>query len=290
MRSADLPALPGPPHAELKEQILVEFLQNPFLDEDPQALSMRLGVARVELTDALSGLCQSHFLKPAGSRGYALDLESVVVNEAPEKVLTLPGETLVAQQDVLPPEPFPEDLIDFPEDLVDVLPFGVILLHAGGSLEFANRRAADWLGLPADELDAAGFARITGFDPLQVPEGGSVVSFSLKEPRALEISMHPCSLAIEPAVLIILQDVSLQQEVARVLSRLQEELFVRLHGEMVEPLLLIQQFLEDPDTAQLGQARAALEQINLFLEEFFLTGKNGTTPPVSEEDDEESPW
>ena len=283
MRPADLSALSGPPHAELKQRILAEFLRNPFLDEDPQALSMRLGVARVDLTDALSGLCQSHFLESAGSRGYVLDLESVVVNEAPEKVLTLPGETLVAQQDVLPPE-------SFPEDLVDVLPFGVILLHAGGSLEFANRRAADWLGLPADELDAAGFARITGFDPLQVPEGGSVVSFSLKEPRALEISMHPCSLAIEPAVLIILQDVSLQQEVARVLSRLQEELFVRLHGEMVEPLLLIQQFLEDPDTAQLGQARAALEQINLFLEEFFLAGKNASTAPASEEDDEESPW
>ena len=139
MRPADLPALPEPPQAELKQRILTEYLRNPFLDEDLQALSIRLGAARADLASALSGLCHAHFLKQAGARGYMLDLALVSESRSgvpagpTEKVVTLPGEALVAQLD-----PIPQGSL--PTDLVDALPFGVILLHASGTLEFANSR------------------------------------------------------------------------------------------------------------------------------------------------------
>jgi len=57
------------------------------------------------------------------------------------------------------------------------------------------------------------------------------------------------------------------------LAHFQEELFTKLREELVDPLVLIQQFLEDPQSAGLGPARAALEQINWFLDDFMLSDK-----------------
>ena len=56
-------------------------------------------------------------------------------------------------------------------------------------------------------------------------------------------------------------------------AHFQEELFEKFREELVNPLVLIQQFLENPQTAGLGAARAAMEQINWFLEDYMLSGK-----------------
>ena len=40
-------------------------------------------------------------------------------------------------------------------------------------------------------------------------------------------------------------------------------------------MLLIQQFLDAPNSKGLGQARVALEQVNAFLKEFMLNGNPG---------------
>jgi len=82
---------------------------------------------------------------------------------------------------------------------------------------------------------------------------------------------------------VVPQDPPLHVEMAAIHAHVQEELFARLRGEMVEPMLLIQQFLDNPDVGDLGQARAALEHINGFLEEYLLNSPEGgsedTTPP-----------
>jgi hypothetical protein len=53
--------------------------------------------------------------------------------------------------------------------------------------------------------------------------------------------------------------------------QIQEELFGELRGEVAEPLQVFRNFLENPDAAGLGEARAAFEQIELFLQAFLLT-------------------
>ena len=57
------------------------------------------------------------------------------------------------------------------------------------------------------------------------------------------------------------------------LAHFQEELVEKIREELVNPLVLVQQFLENPQTAGLGAARAAMEQINWFLEDYMLSGK-----------------
>ena len=277
MQVADLPVLPGPPRAELKRQILEEFLQNPFLDDDLAGLSLRLQASRFELGRALGELCQAHFLKEAGRSRYALDLDFAADEEGiaepvlpagEEKVLSLPAEALVAQH--IGTDAAGELAA---ADLVDALPYGAILLRADGSLILANQRAVDWLGIPLADLDAERFAQVTGFQPSLVLGNSPTVHFSLKDPRALEVSMHACRPADEPAILVVLRDSSLQEEIARAQTSLHEELFARLDQDLVEPLLAIQHFLENPDADELGQARLALEQINGFLQDFLLVGK-----------------
>ena len=43
-----------------------------------------------------------------------------------------------------------------------------------------------------------------------------------------------------------------------------------LRGEVAKPLQLIRTYLENPDVAALGTARAAFEQIEMFLQSFLL--------------------
>ena len=261
---SDLPPLNGPGTA-VKQRILSEFLGNPFLDEDLQGLALRLGLPRTELEEVLGELCLGPFLKDAGKRGYMLDFERSSEESTPAGV-QVPGSP--KENPGLPGEG--ESML---ESLLESLPVGVILLHADGTPELANQRAATWLGRSADDLDADTFARITGYSPSLVLEGDRPVSFSLKEPFALEVEMHLCRLAPEPGILIVLRDASVEKEFAKAQAEVQEELFFKMRQEIVEPLLQVRRFLESSDPQGLGQARAALEQANKFLEDFLLLAK-----------------
>ena len=261
---SDLPPLKGP-RAAVQQRILSEFLGNPFLDDDLQGLALRLGLPRTELEEELAELCRGSFLKDAGKRGFMLDLEksSAEGTAAPEQDAAAPKENPglpAAGESML-------------EGLLENLPVGVILLHADGTAELANQRAATWLGRPAADLDADTFARITGYSPSLVLEGDHPVSFALKEPLALEVEMQLCRLAPEPGVLIVMRDASVEKEFAKVQAEVQEELFFKMRREIVEPLLQVRRILDSSDPQGIGQAREALEQVNKFLEDFLLLAR-----------------
>jgi len=159
---------------------------------------------------------------------------------------------------------------------------GLILMGADGQAELVDEQAASWLGVSAERLDAATFETLTGIDPGLMLGGAPKLSFTIAEPCPLMVTMHACCLGDEPGVLIVLQEaipaiVAVPVEMATVQAHLQEELFRRLQDEVVEPVMFIQQFLENPDAEGLGQARAALEQVNQFLEGFLLDGRKGRT-------------
>ncbi len=287
MHPPGLPFPPGPPHAGLKQRVLATYQENPFQDEDDQGLSVRLGVARTDLVEALDGLCEDHFLKLAGQRGYMLDLEFPAAAE-PE----VAGLPVAARPDETPDAAW-HPIADPPDaslvDLVESLPFGVILLRPTGERVLSNQRAAAWLDLPPAELDGAGLARATGFDPIAVASGSPARCFSLREPRALEITVRSCCPGAAGVVMVVIQDASLQEEVALVQAQFQEELFASLRRELVIPLRLIRRFLENPDAAELGPARAALEQVTWFLEDLYLAGPGGSECGDSEGPDAAPP-
>ncbi|MEW6754799.1 MAG: hypothetical protein AB1505_28035 [Candidatus Latescibacterota bacterium] len=236
-----------------RRRLLEEFLRNPFLDDDALGLALRAGLSREEAQQGLAALCAEGYLKEAGRRGHMLDLGEIRPPGGAESLAAEPG-----------PEPVgPAEGNGGPA-------CGCILMRADGRLEMMDDQAARLLGVEARDFDAAAFEGLTGIDIGLVVGGGARLTFSLAEPRPLVVTLHACCLGNEPGVLIVLE--SGQAEVAAIHVQVQEEMFARLRGEMVEPILLIQQFLENPDPEGLGCARAALEQVNRFLDDYLLGG------------------
>jgi hypothetical protein len=257
------------PCSASKRQLLEEFLQNPFLDDDVQGLSLRVGISREEAEECLAELCREGLLKEAGRRGHMLDLDAV-------------GEKEWAAQPVEGREPAPP-ATELDTDLA-AQSWALILLRADGRPELVDEQAAAWLGVPAEELDAAIFEEFTGVDPGQVLGEAAPLSFTLNVSRPLAITLRACRLGGEAGVLVVLRDASLAAELGAVQAQIQEEVFGRLRSDLVEPVLLIQRFLENLEMEELGPARAALERLNRFLETFFLSdqdGKSGGTSPDS---------
>ena len=279
----DLPVVPGPPMADLKRRMLEEWRRNPFLDDDVKALGLRLGSPETQAAVALASLREAGFLETAGA-GYVLspapDENSGA--KAPAKEVPEPGEGNRA-----PDREFPHTLTQLiaggpldDQGLADALPFGLLVLRSSGAAELVNHRAAEMLGVPLADLDGKAFERVTGVDPVAALGHAELHSFSLIEPSALEITLHRRELPSGTAVLILLRDVSLLEEVSHIQAEAQEELYGRLREGLVQPLAAIEEFLEDPGRDGFVRSRLAMEQINGFLKEFLLHGGGGADRPV----------
>ena len=257
---AELPVPSGQPLAEAERKIMREFLTNPFLDDDFQGVGLRLGMPREETVEALNGLCQSGYMKSAGQRGFMFDLQH----------LSTTIESLVTQ---VPASMGPLRSGASLDDFLGGLPLGLIMLNADGGLEATNSLAKSWLGVEDSTLDSTVFAELTGFDPLIVLQGFPEVTFSRKKPFPLEVTMHACELAHGPGIMILLRDTTSQEDAARTHSDIQEEMFARMRSDLVQPFGVIAGYLENPAACDLGHARAAMAQVNIFLEHFFLAEK-----------------
>ncbi|MSR82523.1 MAG: hypothetical protein EXS58_06300 [Candidatus Latescibacteria bacterium] len=258
MKVIDLLMLPQPNQAGCKRHLLEEYLSNPFLDDDLQELALRLGVSRTEVATALGELCQGQFLKTQGQRGYVLDLSEV--GEKPTPSLTRTPNALARREGPGGTEPFGTWL--------EALPFGLALLRADGSLDRANERAISWMGISRESFDGKTFERATGVDPTQVLAGGTVLSFTRRLPFALEVEVRPCP---PLGVVIVVQDVSVREELAQIQASFQEAFFARLRLGFVEPLEVLARFLQNPAYQELGLARAAVEQMRWILAGLLVT-------------------
>ena len=258
-QAEQLLSLPAPPQTEIQRELLTEFLRNPFLDDDIQWLAVRTGRRRAELVEGLEALVAAGLLQDAGRRGFMLDLAALDPEiEYADKMLVLPEvEEAAAETEV-------DEYA-----LADVLPFGVAILRPEGPQIMANAAIGRLLGLEVDALDAAAFTTRTGCDPALVCAAEAATTFPLED-SGLEVQVHPCQYAGAQAVLVVVQDQSLRREITQAHIQLQEELFAELRGEVAEPLQLIRTYLEHPEAAGLGTARAAFEQIEMFLQSFLL--------------------
>jgi PAS domain-containing protein len=271
MKVIDLLMLPQPSQTGCKRHLLEEYLHNPFLDDDLQELALRLGVSRAEVAAALGELCQGRFLKTQGQRGYALELSGLEEKPA----LPLSRKALVRREAAAG--------LDLAESSwLEALPFGLALLRADGGLEQINERAATWMGIPREEFDGPAFERATGVDPTQVLAGGTVISFTRRLPFALEVEVRPNP---PTGVVIVVQDVSLREELAQIQASFQELFFSRLRVGFVEPLEELEAFLENPAPQELGLARAAVEQLHWVLAGLLadpLPGEGGSPESTPE--------
>ena len=276
MQNADLQVLPGPPHAFLKRGLLEELLRNPFLDESAPALALRLGASESDVHQALNGLLQGHFIRNARGRGFMLDME-LSEDSGDENEETIESCISLAEGkkdfSVIGGD-FSADTCSSIEEAIQGFPFGVMLFFGRGELAIANNLAADWLGVPMEKIDSTTFELVTGVDPMPVAFGVPPLTFSITRPKAIEISVNPCTIFSNEGVVVVVRDVSLQEEISRMQGEVQEELFGIIKQEMVNPLNIIEQYLDHPTNEGLVQVRAAMEQINGFLHSYLLGDPN----------------
>ena len=109
---------------------------------------------------------------------------------------------------------------------------------------------------------------------MPVAFGAPPLTFSITRPKAIEISVNPCTIFSNEGVVVVVRDVSLQEEISRMQGEVQEELFGIIKQEMVNPLNMIEQYLDRPTNEGLVQVRAAMEQINGFLHSYLLGDPN----------------
>ena len=262
-QAEQLSALPGPPLTENQRELLSAFLRNPFLDEDTRGLAARTGLRRDELLEGLEALVEAGLLKSAGRRGFMLDLEAFDPEiEYADKLLPLP-------------EPAVEEKGAEPVDIAsaELLPFGMALFSPEGTQLAANAEIGRLLELPLEGLDAAAFVARTGCDLVLLCAAGASTTFPL-ENGAFEVQVLPRPYGEGLAMLVIIQDRGMHHQITQAHIQIQEELFAQLNDEVAEPLQLIRTYLENSDTASLGTARAAFEQVEMVLQSFMLQARS----------------
>ena len=214
-------------------------------------------------------------LKAVGKRGYILDIAHIAASEpaSPEA----PEAHIAAGTNQDTP---------LLQKIFDAFPSGALLLAADGRQIATNEQMALLLGIPRAELDAEAFTRLTGIalDAVGVEQEMRQV---LDYPPGLEVIVRLCPLeAEEGGVFIVARQAGEAQESMQAQALFQEELFAGLQAHLVKPLMRIEQFLGNPDSSGLAQARAALERVNWFLGDLFLAQKTGIVP-IDIEDYEE---
>jgi hypothetical protein len=94
------------------------------------------------------------------------------------------------------------------------------------------------------------------------------------ENSAFEVQVLPRPYGEGLAMLVIIQDRGMHHQITQAHIQIQEELFAQLNDEVAEPLQLIRTYLENSDTASLGTARAAFEQVEMVLQSFMLQARS----------------
>lgn len=290
-QAAELLVIPSGTQAETTRKLLAAYLTNPFLDDDSVALARRAAITPEEAEAGLAVLCRQGFLRPVEGRGHALCLhdprpKSLALTAASD------GNECEWGQDL------PEEGIGGGGDGGGLSPgaalgrparadtarqcrlsgvdggsgaaTGVILLDSWGAAQLVDPQAAAWLGVEADRVDGACLRERTGVDPGWVLDGAPRLCFALSEPQQLILTLHACALGSASGVLVVLQDAAPQAQMSLDQAHLQEELFEQLRAQVAAPAAQIQRFLENPDADGFAQARAALEQVNAFLDDYFL--------------------
>lgn len=238
-----------------QQRVLSEYIKNPFLDDDVQALALRTGIARQELAPILAGLRDAGLLQSAGRRGHMLNGEQLAAPMLAQEVVPL-----VDAGDVVPAAPAWAPLLE-------ALPGGVALLDLRDRSVQANALFYKLLGLSSDAPDADEICVRLGCDVMSLIDDLPLV---LAVENDLEVQLRPCQMANFDGIVATVNSVDPTWEVSKAQVQIQEDLYAQLRDEVAGPADFLQAFLEKPKKSELGQARAAIERINACLSLFLL--------------------
>ena len=253
-------------NSEIDCQILEEYLQNPFLDDDVRSLSLRTGLARDVLVPILANLREKGFLKSAGHRGHILDLKDRL-SEKKSNELNIENEFVKVK-----PSPLETEKVHWSVDgFLNASSTAMVFVHE--ELVYVNNSFRQLFGLGETELSLKKLFKLFGFDPRD-KVNQSVTSVSLVLAPGIEVQIRKSFCGEREGVLAVLSTDPLSWEMSYTHGQLQEDLFEQLKSKVVGPTEVIKGFLNRPEEKKIESARSAVEEIDQFLKSYMLTQSN----------------
>tara|TARA_B100001250_G_scaffold14296_1_gene12500 strand:+ start:11518 stop:12351 length:834 start_codon:yes stop_codon:yes gene_type:complete len=253
----------GNENSELKCQILGEYIDNPFLDDDVKSLSLRTGLSRDVLAPILATLREEGFLKSAGHRGHMLALKNdKYSNQINEKDKDL--------------EPVPISLetetVQWPIDaFLNASSTAMAFMY--GEFIYVNASFRQLFGLADIELTFKKLVDLFGFDPRNEVDK-SETSVSLVLEPGIEVQLRKSCCGEREGILAVLSTDPLSWEMSYTHGQLQEDLFEQLKSHIAIPTELLKAFFRSPEETDLESARSAIEEIDQFLKSYMLSKSN----------------
>jgi len=250
-------------NSELKCQILGEYMNNPFLDDDVNSLSLRTGLSRDILAPILSTLREEGFLKSAGHRGHML----AITNDKHSNQVN------VKDKDLEPvPISFETETVQWSIDaFLNASATAMVFMY--GEFVYVNASFRQLFGLADIEVTLNKLVELFGFDPrCEVDKSETSVSLVL-EP-GIEVQLRKSCCGEREGILAVLSTDPLSWEMSYTHGQLQEDLFQQLKSHVAIPTELLKEFLRSPEEKKLESARSAIEEIDQFLKSYMLSKPN----------------
>ena len=253
----------GTENSELKCQILSEYINNPFLDDDVKSLSLRTGLSRDVLAPILATLREEGFLKSAGHRGHMLALK----NDKHSNQINVKDKGL---------KPVPISLetetLQWPIDaFLNASSTAMAFIY--GDFIYVNASFRQLFGLADIELTFRKLVELFGFDPRNAVDK-SETSVSLVLEPGIEVQLRKSCCGEREGILAVLSTDPLSWEMSYTHGQLQEDLFEQLKSHVAIPTELLKAFLRSPEETGLESAQSAIEEIDQFLKSYMLSKSN----------------
>ena len=291
----------GSEQIDLKRQIVLSLYQNPFLNTEIEALSLRFAHPPGVVSRILDDLCGREILVQTGWGGLGLspspDIYGHVVTLAKEcgveenslrkqiyeleTTERLKQKLAVSKQEV--------------EAILDIVPAGVMIFDRNGSLLKSSRAAWDILGLKEAQMREKGIWEALGVSKKGF-EGASDQTlpellgetkerrWELEQDPPVEIVARPFSLGPEgKGIILTLRDISARRAAEEAAARLREDFFSMIRHELVKPLIGIERALgsfggtvlmdESERDGLFDNARVGLKRIKSMIDDMLLLAR-----------------
>tara|TARA_B100000579_G_scaffold411023_1_gene401488 strand:- start:24 stop:857 length:834 start_codon:yes stop_codon:yes gene_type:complete len=253
----------GTENSEVKCQILGEYINNPFLDDDVNSLSLRTGLSRDVLAPILSTLREEGFLKSAGHRGHMLastdykHSNQINVKDKGLEPVPISFETETVQWSI--------------DAFLNASSTAMVFMY--GEFVYVNASFRQLFGLADIEVTLKKLVELFGFDPRSEIDK-SETSISLVLEPGIEVQLRKSSCGEREGILAVLSTDPLSWEMSYTHGQLQEDLFEQLKSHVAIPTELLKAFLRSPEETKLESARSAIEEIDQFLKSYMLSKPN----------------
>ena len=261
---------------DLKQRMVSELHQNPFIEGTCDEFSSRFGRTSQEIQPILEELVRCAILG-VGEGVYRFDPNIEAYNEVSEFVRRQETEAASVRREVLELEAQDRlrKLLSVTQKevvtILEMVPAGVILLDEYGNLLKCNALARDFLGISTD-ASPVNICEVLGLSQEETLR--SKVAVEVERDRPLSVISRPFQLeGSETGAVVTVQDISDRRALEAQTNREREAFFSMIRHELKKPLLHVERFLESlegPSGTELMQARSSASHLGDMVDDMLF--------------------